>query len=79
MSQDPPKTIVVGHGRILSQLIAETNKAHKTPTPHHLIVGTDVRLFLDRVTGGKGSFNGVRYVEDRHAGKMHFALQEKRL
>lgn len=52
---------------ILSSLLRQCEYAKTTGLPHEILCGREVRKFLERITGGKGSFMRFHYSQEEGA------------
>lgn len=50
-------------GDLLSRLVGDIRKLKENGIVAEILVGTETMKFLDRCTGGKKSFMGIKYFE----------------
>lgn len=60
MAKDPKVGLLV-------KLMGDGEHARSTGLPHEILVGREARKFLDRITGGKGSFMSFPYAQQEGA------------
>ena len=76
MSNEPQnRTFILSHGRIISKIITLAKNVRASRLDVYLAVGSNVRDVLDRASGGSGTFDGLRYVQDMKASPYYFELK----
>lgn len=77
----PDKTFVVGNGKLLSQLMRlaqQVDKVRGKGPAQVLLVGKDVRAWLDKTSKTPGAFQGMVYIEEPKLGPKEYKLAERK-
>ena len=76
---DEPKnhTVIVGRGRLIGTLVRLANEAKRSKEPKKLACGSSFRIWLDSLTRGRGTFQGLEYFEDGKLDPLNAELRNK--